>query len=87
MLTARVATATTALRAARARQAAGARRRREIAADRGRAVRWEETELAGRGQADRGPVGIVAAETVRRAGVRRRATMNRARCARPHLRS
>ena len=83
---ARAATATTAARAARVRQAA-ARHRREIVAGRGRIVRREETVRAGRVRVGQGPVGIVGEETVRRAGVRRIAGMSRVRCARPRRRS
>ena len=84
---ARVATATTALRAARVRQAAAVRRRRAIVAERGRTVRREVTAREGRVRVDRGRVGIGAAETARRADVRRSAAMNRAPCARPRRRS
>ena len=87
MLIARVGIGTIALRAARVRQAVGVRRRRAIVAGRGRAVRREVTARAGRVRVGRGPVGIVGAETVRRAGVRRSAAMNRAPCARPRLRN
>ena len=87
MLIARAETVTTAVRAARGRQAAGVRRRKEIVAGRGRTVRREVTGRAGRVRVDHGPVGIAGAETVRRVGVRRSGGMNPARRAKPRRRS
>jgi len=84
---ARAATATTAVRGARARRAAEHRRRVEIAAGLGRIAR-REIVAAGRVRADPGPEGIVGAETDLRVGEGSRSdAMSPARRARPRRRS
>ena len=86
MVIARAGTATTAVRADRARSAAARRHRAVSAADRERIGR-REIVLADRVPVVHDPVGIAGVATVRRVGVRRTGGMNPSRRGRLRRRS